>query len=277
MKFQNYLIIILAIFNAAVYAQTPLPYYTGFENAAQESGWQTFRKGDVSGSGWGYSSFNAYSAPMSLSHFYPVGGSVPTIDWYVSPVFNFSSGGKIDSIRHNFSGFGTPTTGDSLAVYLLNGSADPALATSKIMLLDYTVNYLNDNIWHINTNINIPAIAGQSYIAIKYMTIINWLDVMFDNIKISGSGSSGIDQVSNGGHNIRISPNPANDYIRVTGQSNSTVNYILTDSKGQVIKTFGSENLNEGSRFDISDIAAGFYFLKITDKSGFEVQKFIKL
>ena len=86
-------------------AQTPLPYYTGFDNAAQKAGWLDFRKGFLSPSDWTYNSFSAFSAPNSLHHDYPVGSANTdtTLDWFVSPAFNFSSGGMIDSIRVNIN------------------------------------------------------------------------------------------------------------------------------------------------------------------------------
>src|SRR5688572_18629963 len=106
MKLFTSALLILACLLHESFAQTTLPYYSGFDNAAEQSGWVTFRKGSTANGAWSVASFGAYSAPNSLSHNYPVGGSTPTDDWRVSPGFNFSNGGMIDSIRHNFSGFG---------------------------------------------------------------------------------------------------------------------------------------------------------------------------
>src|SRR4051812_45013574 len=84
---------------------TTTNYYTAFDNAAQRNGWAQYRSGDPSAYEFGYVP-SAYSTPTCVYHDYPVGGSQVTIDWFVSPVFDFSAGGKIDSIRVQFGGFG---------------------------------------------------------------------------------------------------------------------------------------------------------------------------
>jgi len=72
--------------------------------------------------------------------------SAVTDDWFVSPPFNFSNGGKLDSISFWFGGFGIPALSDTVAIYLVQGSSDPALATSTTTLLDFRAgNYQNDN------------------------------------------------------------------------------------------------------------------------------------
>ncbi|MCX6258165.1 MAG: T9SS type A sorting domain-containing protein [Bacteroidia bacterium] len=266
MKFYIYNFAFVIIISTSTFSQTQLPYFTGFDNAGQQTGWQQFRKGDTSNPGWAYSSFNSYSAPNMLAHYYPVEGSLPTNDWYVSPAFSFSSGGKIDSIRHNFSGFGIPVAGDSLAIYLLTGSPDPNLATTKTMLHDFTVNYLNDNIWHLDTGIIIPATTGQSYIAFKYRTVINWLDVLFDNLRVSGNASSGIAPVDKSENNILIYPNPANDYIIISKNITSNIIITITSSDGKVLRTFLSSEMEIIRQIDVSDLQNGIYFLQIRDR-----------
>lgn len=197
-------------------AQTKLPYYSGFDNAAETTGWQQFRLGTTASSlpYWVYTTSGPYSAPQCLTHSYPVGGTVPTDDWFVSPEFNFSAGATIDSIRRSFSGFGNPNNGDTVAIYLLNGNQDPAKATSIVRLFDYRgADYTNDRIWHKTAAIAIPATSGKSFIAIRYKTIVNWLDVKFDNIAISSKASSSIHTTSPATIQISSYPNPTRDLL----------------------------------------------------------------
>ncbi len=171
-------------------AQTSLPYFTGFDNSLQQAGWQEFRKGDPAVYQWTLTNMSPYSSSTHLRHDYPVGGTFETNDWYVSPPFNFSAGGKIDSVRAYFSGFSKPGDfyDDTVAIYLLQGSPDPALATSHTLLFDFRgANYQNDDVWRKFSNISIPPTAGQSYIAFYYKTVISWLDVRFDNLSLSAN------------------------------------------------------------------------------------------
>lgn len=197
-------------------AQTSLPYYTGFDNTTQKAGWQEFRKGNADPTyKWDYSSVSAYSAPTCLLHNYPVGGTVTTDDWFVSPGFNLPAGGRLDSIRSAFSGFGMPAAADTVALYLLKGSPDPALATSKILLLDYRgANYSNDNTWRTNM-ISISPSTGSCYLAVRYKTVNNWLDVKFDNIRISALTSTSIHTKQLQEEGLVLYPNPASQSLKI--------------------------------------------------------------
>lgn len=197
-------------------AQTALPYYTGFDNATQTAGWQVFRKGSTDPSyKWTYATFTSYSAPASLFHQYPVGGTVVTDDWFVSPGFSIPSGGRVDSIRSAFSGFGLPDVADTVALYLLTGSPDPALATTKTLLLDYRgANYSNNDTWKKHTML-LAATTGTCYLAVRYKTVNNWLDAKFDNLKISALTTTSIQDKVVQEEAITVYPNPASKELKI--------------------------------------------------------------
>jgi hypothetical protein len=177
------------IFTLNSFSQTSLPYITGFDNTTEQAGWTLYRKGSTIGSPWAYSiqSQLPYSGTKCLIHYYPVGEQ--TLDWFVSPAFDFSAGGKIDTLRFAFTGFSSaPSSSDTVAVFLLSGSPDPDLATAKISLIDFrNANYVNDDVWRDTNTIVIPPTAGLSYIAFKYKGSSSWLDVRFDNLALSSS------------------------------------------------------------------------------------------
>lgn len=197
-------------------AQTALPYYTGFDNATQTAGWQVFRKGSTDPSyKWTYATFTSYSAPASLFHQYPVGGTVFTDDWFVSPGFSIPSGGRVDSIRSAFSGFGLPDVTDTVALYLLTGSPDPALATTKTLLLDYRgADYSNNDTWKKHTML-LAATTGTCYLAVRYKTVNNWLDAKFDNLKISALTTTSIQDKVLQEKAITVYPNPASKELKI--------------------------------------------------------------
>jgi hypothetical protein len=272
MKVNLCTIVLVVLINSKVCAQTPLPYFTGFDDASQQAGWQQFRKGTVSNAGWGYTTFYSFSVPANLSHYYPVGGSSATDDWFVSPSFDFSSGGKIDSLRHRFSGFGNPGAGDSIAIYLLAGSPDPALATSKILLRDFTLNYVADNMWHLDTGIVIPPSPGQSYIGFKYRTVVNWLDVLIDNFRVSSNASTEIASQEQP-EKFYIYPNPAVDFAELQFPVNTTSVEII-NCVGQTILARQTENAG-AMRIDLEKMKGGIYFIKFVSKGSVTLQRLI--
>jgi hypothetical protein len=249
-------------------AQLDMPYATGFDNTAEQSGWQQFQKGAVSGfEEWNYEASNAYSAPNALVHMYPVGGQDPTDNWFVSPAFNISAGGSLDSMRYYFSGFGTPQAGDTVGVYLLQGNADPDLATSAMMLHQFTgANYQNDYTWRLLAPIALSAQAGNSYLAIRYKTINNWLDVRFDNIAISRISLAGISETALA--DILVYPNPvSNQQVQVQFDAaqfqGSTLDLVLYNASGQRVRSVAVT-----SNMPVSlSLAPGFYAYQLQDAS----------
>ena len=248
---------------ATLQAQTVLPYFSGFDNATQKNGWQIIRKGATGTYIWNYSTVEPYSGTDCLYHDYPVGGTTVTDDWFVSPPFILTAGGKLDSLRHSFSGFGTPANGDTLAIYLLAGNPDPALATSKTLLYDYRgANYNNDNTWHLTSNLTLPSTPGTSYIAIRYKTINNWLTVKFDNVRLRGNTTTGIGNPGNNTSFVKVFPNPAKDVLSIISAENITT-LSIADLNGRVLyhKPFSK-------KVDVSSFEKGMYFITCIAESG---------
>jgi len=236
---------------------TSLPYFTGFENAMPP--WQMIRKGATDPYyKWSIDNINPYAGTSSIYHGYPVGGTVATDDWFVSPAFSFSTGGKIDSVRHNFSGFGLPQAGDTVAIYLLTGNADPALATKKLLRDFRGSDYVADHNWNQTTNITIPPTAGTSYIAFRYRTVSNWLDVRFDNLRISGN-STGLHDSYIAGRDFSIAPNPVVQHLAIrTSIAFAKLNMYDLTGKKIISQVFQKE-------LDLSQLTAGSYILELID------------
>lgn len=250
-------------------------YSTGFDTPAEQAGWIEFRTGSTEPFyHWIVSTFGGLSAPNSILHNYPVGGSIATDDWFVSPAFDFTNGGKIDSVWHSFAGFGLPQIADTVAIYLLNGSNDPGLALSKTMLHEYRdTNYTADNTWTLDTNILIPAQTGQSYIAFRYKTVVNWLDVKFDDLSITINGTIGIPQAQLKNSSISIYPNPTANVALIDAADDMVINTIsLFSNMGQEVGHFdGSEKV-----INMEGLPSGLYILRMTSNHGIITRQIIK-
>ncbi len=206
------MVLICAALHVGV-AQTQLPYFSGFDDSTQNANWKTFRIGSLKATSWDVAKYSSFSPKYCVSHIYPVNGDELTEDWFVSPPFKFTSGGKIDSLRYLFTGYGIPDKDDTVALYLLTGSNDPVMATSKTLLYDFRGSDYKKDTWNLLKNINIPANAGSVYLALRYHTILNWLDVKFDNFAISSKNSNGVSTAKVPA--VCVFPNPATNEIRV--------------------------------------------------------------
>lgn len=227
------LLSVILLFFTALFsqAQVSYPYFSGFDNAAEQQGWQQYEKGVSSMSDWEYDTFQSFSSTTSLVHYYPVGGSQLTVDWMVSPKFDFSLGGSIDSLRYYFSGFGTPQPDDTVAIYLLQGSKNPDSATATLLFDFRDTIYKADNTWRKLEALNIPATNQDAYLAFKYVTTVNWLDVRFDNIAVSGNGIGIAEKEP--AKNVFLFPNPTQNEL-----SFAFTDKVLSSSEKVTLKIF---------------------------------------
>jgi hypothetical protein len=81
--------------------------------------------------------------------------------------------------------------------------------------------------------------------------------------------------------NIRVSPNPATDYVLIefpdlTGE---TFSLSLCDANGRILKTFekASSAFSEQMSWDVSTLPAGVYFLKLQHVSGTSVRQIVRM
>lgn len=223
---------------AAAHGQTPLPYTTGFDNASQQQGWQFFREGFEGPYEWGFSSGNAHSAPTCLWHDYNVGGggSEPLVDWAVSPALDLSDGATLDLWVNVYSIMGTATENDRVAVYLLVGSADPAVATLT-ELDDFTDRVTNTTTWEALPTIDIPATAGTCHLGFQYRSTTNWFTPGVDDVSVTSNGT-GIRQVLTEA-DIRLYPNPVADVltieVRDARYAGETLQLKVVDARGALV------------------------------------------
>lgn len=262
-----------SLMTSTLYAQTTLPYVSGFDNAVEKAGWQQIRNGSDGLNEWRFNPDMPYSPTESLSHNYPVGGTTVTDDWFVSPPFSLPEGGSVDSLRYNFSGFGVPAETDTIALYLLVGDPNPEEATSVTLLHDFRgEDYVGDGQWRIMESIDLPSTSTTAYIAFRYKTTVNWLDIKFDNISVSGEGTTSINLGLTATNSLAVFPNPTTGKLHL--QSEAALKEIsIVDIAGRILhqQTFSSE-------IDLSEFENGIYIISCSDlKNNIIVKRVIKL
>ncbi|HSN49660.1 MAG TPA: T9SS type A sorting domain-containing protein, partial [Bacteroidales bacterium] len=63
---------------------------------------------------------------------------------------------------------------------------------------------------------------------------------------------------------LKIYPNPASQSITIEFSGNLAVAFIdLTNAKGQVLKSYSPTGKISSFKIDVSDVASGFYIIKV--------------
>lgn len=266
------LCIITGGYTSVFQAQVSLPYYSGFDSAAERNGWAIYRLGDAAVGNWSIANVGGYSAPSCIAHDYsPSSGANVVDDWYVSPGFLMPSGGTLDSVRYAFSGFSVPTTGDTIGVYLLLGDQDPASASDIIELAEFRdADYQADNVYRLLTGITLPATNEMAHIGLRYRNAeasSRWLHVRFDNIAVRESTTSVV--IPETGKSCVVYPNPTADQVTIQHQpSGGTVSFY--DQTGLMLCQY-LLNYNETSTtLSLSNWPQGNYRLVIQQQRHLE-------
>lgn len=261
------------LFNSSLQAQVSLPYTTGFDNATEQNGWVEYKTAATQFSHWSINTGAAFTAPNSIGHDYsPSTGITLTDNWYVSPGFNISNGGMLDSIRFKFTGLSTPIAGDTLGIYILQGASDPAQATNKVLIHDFRgADYVTSSSFEKLENLSLPSFNGLSYLAIRYRNSncsSHWLTVGYDNISISGSPTSTID---NGAlEQVKIYPNPSAEQVTIEGKSEIS-QVIVYNQLGQQMDVLVLSGTR--AQLDVSEYSKGVYSLLLVSNEGTSTRK----
>lgn len=278
MKTRKLFIPILIIFclvmtNQRSYGQiTPLPYYENFDSAANLR-WTTYELGTNNPDDfpWYITIHNPYSPSFSMMHTCNT-GTTQANDWTVSKKpFSFAAGGKIDSIRSWITGTHPPAPGDTIGIYLLTGNMDPDLASAKILLRDFRGANFETDTWIKTTDISIPPTPGTSYIAFRYKTADNCINIFLDNMHLSGNASTGITPVFKAGEDFTTVPNPVVDNLTI--QSKEQFEIInMYDIAGRKVHSQSFQRT-----ISISFLPRGTYILELIDKNKKKgIQKIVK-
>lgn len=255
-------------------AQITLPYTNGFDNNSQNADWVAYRKGLTTIDGnpshtWEpHTSAGAATAPNYLVHDYPVGytGTQMTDDWLVSKSINFTNGAKL-SVKAWIYAIAGIMPGDSIEIYLLKNSQDPAVATkvkvASLRSLVGSTGSMNTPTWKDTANIVIPATTGNAYLAIRYTCINNWYTVALDNLKLVANPTS-IADVATEKISFRLYPNPATSVLQWKIDSDdlqqiSRAEGIIFNYTGRELKRFRIRD----AKLDISTLEPGVYFVRI--------------
>ena len=97
-----------------------------------------------------------------------------------------------------------------------------------------------------------------------------WDCVWIDDIIFPCSSFTGIEEVEN--ENIKIYPNPANDFINIEINDNHNGNFNISIYNSLGIKVMETSNENT---INIEDLPSGMYFINVTTENLNKTKKII--
>jgi hypothetical protein len=241
----------------------PLPYASGFDNAAEQAGWQQYRLGnDADASSWTIAG-GGFSAPNALSHGYNVGGDNgdTVVDWFVSPELDFSTQAII-SLKVKTNGFSTPTP-EKCQVWFATQSPDPS--SSNFVLIG-TLSFMSPQFEWLDTTLKIPFTSSSGYIAFSYTTVgAEWMAYAIDNVIVEMDPEAMIDEEGLNTVGWNVYPNPSTSEVSILGPEFEEIKSLtIYDALGrqQIIERIDKQRIN------VSKLNAGQYWLMITTNSG---------
>lgn len=263
----------LGLTNRQAYGQTPpLPYYENFDTSATAR-WTAYQLGTTNPDDfpWNITVHNPYSQAFSMMHTCNT-GTAQANDWTVCKnSFSFATGGKIDSIRSWITGTQPPATGDTIGIYLLTGNRDPDLASAKILLHDFRGSNFQTGSWVKTTNITIPPTPGTSYIAFRYKTANNCINIFLDNMRLSGNAATGITPVFKADEDFKTVPNPVINNLAIQTKEQFEIINIYDVVGRKVFTQFFQPTIN------IAALQQGTYILELIGKNGQRgIQRIVK-
>lgn len=198
----------------------------------------------------------------------PNGAQPANNDWLISPpvLLGASTNELSVFVKSMSDSYGLEVY--SIGVYV--GSGNPT-SGSDFVMTDISAFEAPFFGWE-NILVDLDAYAGQTVrIGIRNEGADHYM-FMVDDFKITTATMGVNDGLS---RNFSVSPNPANDYINISNNSNIVISdVIFTDVNGRVVKTAKANSIEV--QVNVSDLNAGIYFMNIDSTEGTAVKKFIK-
>ncbi len=260
---RNYLLNFSSLFLVfVVHYAAAQTYRTSWDNAAQRTGWSQYQLGIDSNSTWAYTPVAVLTGEVLIHSAPPSSNMNVTDNWIVSPAFNFSAGGSIDSLIVNLSGVEVPNANDRLGIYLVQGSQDPTVSGSWQLLkqFDSTEYMLNGGTYQNIDSIMIPPTSGTSYLAFRYKTINSQFDALFDALQVTANYPNATNDVHKKNSAVKIYPNPSSGecVLEILDKNIILKSVLVLDAMGRKV-----ESAYRNHHIDLSSASKGVYFVTI--------------
>ena len=241
------------------------PYENGFESEALNNCWNLFAT-DPMDYGFLFNDTPEYSRSGNACLFGAYSDDVNVDQWAVSPAITLPA----EATNFVLSWYVKLNEWEGIP-----SQYEVRLSTTGRTAADFTTTLFSesgDNAAYEFRNVSLADYAGQTiFIAFHNITAMGGDAMAIDDLRI-GEGEVSIDQVASTA--ISVSPNPATGMVNVSAEGiEGRVSVEIVDLNGRVVM---QQQGNAASyRFDVSNLAAGAYFVRLTGENTNAVQKLI--
>lgn len=193
-------------------------------------------------------------------------------NWIVSPAVDLTSASGAITLSWKVQAAAAAWDLENYSIYV--ATADD-LATLEAAEVSFTETY--DDPANAGTQydreLDLTSFAGQTvYIAIRHhdCTDQDWISI--DDVTVTAESVMSVSDLD--AKVSSVYPNPVVDSFNVNLSSKFNANNVtvtVTDLAGRTVKTFGS-----AASYNVADLAAGVYVVKITDGKNTETKKIVK-
>ena len=128
----------------------------------------------------------------------------------------------------------------------------------------------DEDAWVTNT-FTFTATTTEVVIYVRSLNSIDGnTEVFYDNISLQMAATASVDDVF--ASNLKIYPNPANDYLTIESKNIKIESIEIYSLLGQKMK---SDLQLKSNRLDVSDLSNGLYLLKVNSESGSSTRKIV--
>ena len=251
-------------------AVTEFPWIEDFEDATGYDCWK-FIDADGDGYNWTTDYLRTSSTPaahngsrgMAASASYASAPLHPD-NWMILPAMTLPEGSNL-ILSWFEKGQDVNDFAEKYSVYI----STTGHQISDFTAAAYTTTTRNE--WKGN-NLELAQYAGQTiYIAFRHYDCTNMFYLDIDDIKVSNE-RVGIDDIDN--HILSLYPNPASQMVAVNAEGiEGNVTVQIVDLNGRVMMQ--QQGAAQSFRFDVSTLAQGAYFVRMTGENINAVRKLI--
>lgn len=196
-----------------------------------------------------------------------IDGALNPDNWIVSPAIDLTSASGEITLKWSVFASDPLYNQENYGVYVATENSVDALVAAGELFTEFDIPAeLEERI------LDLSDFAGETvYVAFRHYDVSDQFRLGIDDVSVEG----GTMTVSDLNKNISsVYPNPVVDSFNVNLSSKFNANNVtvtVTDLAGRTVKTFGA-----ASSYNVADLAAGVYVVKITDGQNTETKKIVK-
>lgn len=216
---------------------------------------------------------NPVNTPVLRSFSWVNPSAVNPDNWAVSPAIDLSNYSGEVILKWEVSAADAAYSDENYSVYVATSNQVADLEASDLTFNEVvTDNGPGGSENFYEKTLDISSLAGEVvYVAFRHHDVSDEFSIEIDNVSVEASAMSVSDLNKNFSS---VYPNPVVDSFNVNLSSKfnaSNVTVTVTDLAGRTVKAFGA-----ATSYNVSDLAAGVYVVKITDGKNTETKKIVK-